>query len=70
MLDNSPHSRASRPSALPPRESLFFYGYWKIEYIPLLLFSICFNYAAAETIRKDSLYSKPQIVQSGCQSLL
>jgi alginate O-acetyltransferase complex protein AlgI len=30
--------------------SLFFYGYWKIEYIPLLLFSICFNYAMAETI--------------------
>ncbi len=32
--------------------SLFFYGYWKIEYIPLLLFSICFNYAIAEIITR------------------
>jgi len=30
--------------------SLFFYGYWKVEYIPLLLFSIGFNYAVAEGI--------------------
>jgi D-alanyl-lipoteichoic acid acyltransferase DltB (MBOAT superfamily) len=32
--------------------SLIFYGYWKIEYIPLLLFSICFNYIAAETVTR------------------
>ena len=32
--------------------SLFFYGYWKIEYIPLLLFSICFNYSVAEFITR------------------
>jgi D-alanyl-lipoteichoic acid acyltransferase DltB (MBOAT superfamily) len=32
--------------------SLFFYGYWKVEYIPLLLFSICFNYAIAEIISR------------------
>ena len=30
--------------------SLFFYGYWKVEYVPLLLFSIGFNYAVAEGI--------------------
>ena len=30
--------------------SLFFYGWWKVEYVPLLLFSIGFNYAAAEGI--------------------
>jgi D-alanyl-lipoteichoic acid acyltransferase DltB (MBOAT superfamily) len=32
--------------------SLFFYGYWKIEYIPLLLFSICINYTVAEFITR------------------
>ncbi len=32
--------------------SLFFYGYWKIEYIPLLLFSIAFNYSIAEIITR------------------
>jgi D-alanyl-lipoteichoic acid acyltransferase DltB (MBOAT superfamily) len=32
--------------------SLFFYGYWKVEYVPLLLFSIGFNYAAAEGITR------------------
>ncbi len=30
--------------------SLFFYGYWKVEYVPLLLFSIAFNYTVAEVI--------------------
>ena len=28
--------------------SLIFYIYWKVQYLPLLLFSICFNYAVAE----------------------
>jgi alginate O-acetyltransferase complex protein AlgI len=32
--------------------SLFFYGYWKIEYIPLLLFSIGFNYIISEIITR------------------
>lgn len=32
--------------------SLFFYGYWKIEYIPLLLISIAFNYTIAEIISR------------------
>jgi D-alanyl-lipoteichoic acid acyltransferase DltB (MBOAT superfamily) len=32
--------------------SLFFYGYWKIEYIPLLLFSIGGNYTVAELITR------------------
>lgn len=32
--------------------SLFFYGYWKIEYVPLLLFSIGFNYAIAGLIHR------------------
>jgi D-alanyl-lipoteichoic acid acyltransferase DltB (MBOAT superfamily) len=32
--------------------SLFFYGYWKVEYIPLLLFSIGFNYTIAEIITR------------------
>ncbi len=32
--------------------SLFFYGYWKVEYVPLLLFSIGFNYTIAELISR------------------
>ncbi len=32
--------------------SLFFYGWWKVEYVPLLLFSIGFNYAVAECINR------------------
>ncbi|MDB6110762.1 MAG: rane bound O-acyl transferase family protein [Pedosphaera sp.] len=32
--------------------SLCFYGYWKVEYIPLLLFSIGFNYTVAEIITR------------------
>jgi D-alanyl-lipoteichoic acid acyltransferase DltB (MBOAT superfamily) len=30
--------------------SFFFYGYWKVEYVPLLMFSILANYAVAESI--------------------
>ena len=30
--------------------SLYFYGYWKLEYVPLLLFSILANYGVAESI--------------------
>ena len=37
--------------------SLAFYAYWKVEYVPLLLFSIGFNYAVAEGIHR--LRGKP-----------
>jgi len=30
--------------------SLVFYAYWKIEYVPLIVFSILFNYAIAEAL--------------------
>ena len=32
--------------------SLFFYGWWKLEYVPLLLFSIGFNYGVAAAIHR------------------
>ena len=32
--------------------SLFFYGWWKIEYVPLLIFSMFFNYAVALLIHR------------------
>lgn len=32
--------------------SLFFYGWWKLEYVPLLLGSIGVNYALAEWIAR------------------
>lgn len=34
--------------------SLFFYAYWKIEYVPLLILSIAANFAAAEAIVRTS----------------
>src|SRR5580700_9548825 len=33
--------------------SLFFYGYWKVEYVSLLLLSICFNYSIAELLTRS-----------------
>ena len=30
--------------------SFFFYAYWKVEYVPLLVFSILFNYGIAEAL--------------------
>ena len=32
--------------------SLVFYGYWKIEYVPLLLVSIGFNFSIAEWLTR------------------
>src|SRR3974377_697982 len=32
--------------------SLFFYGYWKVEDVPFLLFSLGFNYGVAEFITR------------------
>lgn len=32
--------------------SLFFYGYWKVEYVPLLLLSIGFNFTIAELLTR------------------
>jgi D-alanyl-lipoteichoic acid acyltransferase DltB (MBOAT superfamily) len=32
--------------------SLFFYGYWKVEYVPLLIFSIVFNFTIAELLNR------------------
>lgn len=34
--------------------SLFFYGYWKISYLPILLFSIVANYGIASLIQNSS----------------
>lgn len=33
--------------------SFFFYGYWKVEYLPLILLSIIVNYQVSNEIRKD-----------------
>ncbi|HEY3855996.1 MAG TPA: MBOAT family O-acyltransferase [Verrucomicrobiae bacterium] len=38
--------------------SLFFYGYWKIEYVPLLLLSIAFNYSVAELLTRCAGHRK------------
>ncbi len=49
--------------------SFFFYGYWKIEYIPLLVFSILFNYAVAEIIIRCVLAAKAKAVLTAGVSL-
>ncbi|MDB9312791.1 MBOAT family protein [Spirulina sp. CS-785/01] len=38
--------------------SLFFYGYWNIYYLPLLLFSITFNYLLGRNIEAQTTKSK------------
>jgi len=35
--------------------SLFFYAWWKLEYLPILLASIVFNFTVADLIREDKL---------------
>src|SRR6266498_1431823 len=42
--------------------SLFFYGYWKIEYVPLLLFSIGANYTVAELITRHRHHRAARVV--------
>jgi len=42
--------------------SFFFYGYWKVEYVPLLVFSILANYAVAEGIIRSSVRAKTILV--------
>jgi alginate O-acetyltransferase complex protein AlgI len=42
--------------------SLCFYGYWKVEYVPLLLFSICFNYAIAEALTRAGSHRGARLV--------
>jgi D-alanyl-lipoteichoic acid acyltransferase DltB (MBOAT superfamily) len=54
----------------------FFYGYWNPEYIPLLLFSILFNYAVGMAIIKrvkepsKNPYEISFVFRSECQSSL
>lgn len=38
--------------------SLFFYSYWDIRYLPLLLGSICFNYATGSVLGRSRLGGK------------
>ena len=54
--------------------SLFFYAYWDLRYLPLLLGSICFNYAAGSILGRGRLSSgnKKILLASGisCNILL
>lgn len=34
--------------------SLFFYGYWKVSYLPIMLFSILFNFTIGKTLSFDA----------------
>lgn len=46
--------------------SFFFYAYWKVDYIPLLVFSILFNYGVAEVLlRFRDRPAGPWILASG-----
>jgi D-alanyl-lipoteichoic acid acyltransferase DltB (MBOAT superfamily) len=50
--------------------SLFFYGYWKIEYVPLLLLSIAVNYALAEIIIRTTSAARLVLIAGVTANLL
>ena len=50
--------------------SLFFYGYWKVDYIPLLLFSILANYAVAEGIIRSATAARAILITGVSLNLL
>ena len=50
--------------------SLYFYGYWKVEYVPLLLFSILANYAVAEGIIRTTTAARPILITGVTLNLL
>ena len=52
MVWNKPGNFLSQRIIFPCAASLFFYGWWKVEYVPLLLFSMGFNYAVAGLIHR------------------
>jgi D-alanyl-lipoteichoic acid acyltransferase DltB (MBOAT superfamily) len=37
--------------------SLFFYSWWNITYLPIILFSVLFNYVIGNTLSEDSKYN-------------
>lgn len=50
--------------------SLFFYGYWKVEYVPLLILSVAVNYALAEGIVRSTGRARPILVAGVSLNLL
>jgi len=50
--------------------SLFFYGYWKVEYVPLLMASILANYAFAETMVRSPARGRPVLIAGVALNLL
>lgn len=42
--------------------SLFFYSWWNIAYLPILLFSLLFNFYIGEMLQKDSAAGKKKII--------
>ena len=34
--------------------SLFYYSYWKLDYLPIILFSMIFNYAVGSTLSNET----------------
>jgi D-alanyl-lipoteichoic acid acyltransferase DltB (MBOAT superfamily) len=50
--------------------SFFFYGYWKVEYVPLLMFSILANYAVAESIIRWAMRARAILIAGVTLNLL
>jgi D-alanyl-lipoteichoic acid acyltransferase DltB (MBOAT superfamily) len=50
--------------------SLFFYGYWKVEYVPLLVLSVIVNYSLAEGINRSSARGRPILIVGVLLNLL
>jgi len=63
------HRQAARKTWLI-LASFFFYGYWKVEYVPLLMASIVANYAVAEGIIRSPRHSRVILIAGVSLNLL
>jgi D-alanyl-lipoteichoic acid acyltransferase DltB (MBOAT superfamily) len=50
--------------------SFFFYGYWKVEYVPLLMLSIVVNYAVAESMIRSARHARAILIAGVSLNLL
>ncbi len=50
--------------------SFFFYGYWKVEYVPLLMLSIAVNYLFAESLTRTDRWARIVLIAGVSLNLL
>lgn len=50
--------------------SFFFYGYWKVEYVPLLMLSIAVNYTLVESLIRSAKWARSILIAGVSANLL